>query len=70
VPLTCWAFATGKEIVPRRTLNEIIVETLFIAPLSLFASKRTKDCLAPHRKKRAKTHARGGRGKLRGISTA
>src|SRR6266702_3131370 len=36
VPLICWAIAAGKEAAPRRTLNDNIVVTLFIAPLSLF----------------------------------
>src|SRR5271156_3298024 len=39
-----WAFAAGNEIEPKSKLSDSIVEALFIARLSLFASK-TKDVL-------------------------
>jgi hypothetical protein len=41
-PVVCCAFAAGNQIAPRSRLSDSIVEALFIAWLSLFASK-TKD---------------------------
>jgi hypothetical protein len=55
VPVICWAFAAGKTVALRRMPNDSIAETLFIVPLSLFASQRTNKSLVSHRKNRAKT---------------